>query len=255
MSSDTDFPIQNLPYGRFRRGGSGEPWRIGVAIGDQVLDLQARTRAVPLGIRGRALAGAARRRRPDPLDVGRRRGPAGPARGAVAGTLRRQCAGPVPRTVPVAAGRDRDGPAVPHRRLHRLLHRHPPRHGRGQAVPARPAAAAELQVGAHRLPRARSSIRVGGCDFVRPKGQFRVTADGPPVFGPSRRLDYELEIGAFVGEGNALGRPVGIDEAESRLFGCACSTTGRRATSSPGNTSRSGPSCRRTSAPRSRHGS
>ena len=36
---DIDFPIQNLPYGRFRRGSSDEPWRIGVAIGDQVLDL------------------------------------------------------------------------------------------------------------------------------------------------------------------------------------------------------------------------
>ena len=36
----TDFPIQNLPFGRFRRAGSQEPWRIGVAIGDQVLDLR-----------------------------------------------------------------------------------------------------------------------------------------------------------------------------------------------------------------------
>ena len=36
----TDFPIQNLPYGRFRRTGSAEPWRVGVAIGDQVLDLR-----------------------------------------------------------------------------------------------------------------------------------------------------------------------------------------------------------------------
>ena len=36
----TDFPIQNLPYARFRRTGSDEPWRIGVAIGDQVLDLK-----------------------------------------------------------------------------------------------------------------------------------------------------------------------------------------------------------------------
>ena len=38
--SATDFPIQNLPYGRFRRAGTQEAWRIGVAIGDQVLDLQ-----------------------------------------------------------------------------------------------------------------------------------------------------------------------------------------------------------------------
>ncbi|NDG40311.1 MAG: fumarylacetoacetase, partial [Betaproteobacteria bacterium] len=35
----TDFPRQNLPYGRFRRAGSAQPWRIGVAIGDQILDL------------------------------------------------------------------------------------------------------------------------------------------------------------------------------------------------------------------------
>ena len=41
-----DFPIQNLPFGRFRRAGSSQGWRIGVAIGDQVLDLQAaRTQA------------------------------------------------------------------------------------------------------------------------------------------------------------------------------------------------------------------
>ena len=39
-AADTEFPIQNLPFGRFRRGGSVEPLRIGVAIGDQVLDLR-----------------------------------------------------------------------------------------------------------------------------------------------------------------------------------------------------------------------
>src|SRR5438046_4258592 len=37
----SDFPLQNLPYGRFRRAGSDESWRVGVAIGDQVLDLRA----------------------------------------------------------------------------------------------------------------------------------------------------------------------------------------------------------------------
>ena len=47
-TADTDFPIQNLPFGRFRRAGSDEPWRIGVAIGDQVLDLRLAARAVPL---------------------------------------------------------------------------------------------------------------------------------------------------------------------------------------------------------------
>jgi fumarylacetoacetase len=64
-----------------------------------------------------------------------------------------------------------------------------------------------------------SSIRVSGRDFVRPRGQFRVAADGPPEFGASRRLDYELELGAIVAQGNELGSPVTIDDAESRLFG------------------------------------
>ena len=40
-SADTDFPLQNLPYGRFRRAGSAEPWRIGIAIGEHILDLAA----------------------------------------------------------------------------------------------------------------------------------------------------------------------------------------------------------------------
>ena len=39
-TADTDFPIQNLPFGRFRRASSTEPWRIGVAIGNHVLDLK-----------------------------------------------------------------------------------------------------------------------------------------------------------------------------------------------------------------------
>ena len=45
----TDFPIQNLPYGRFRRKGHDEPWRIGVAIGDQVLDLRLAREQCPWG--------------------------------------------------------------------------------------------------------------------------------------------------------------------------------------------------------------
>ena len=51
----TDFPIQNLPFGRFRRAGTGEAWRIGVAIGDQVLDLRAaREQVLVRGVRARS---------------------------------------------------------------------------------------------------------------------------------------------------------------------------------------------------------
>ena len=64
-----------------------------------------------------------------------------------------------------------------------------------------------------------SSIRASGVDFRRPQGQFRVAADAPPLFGASRRLDYELELGAFVAQGNALGEPIPIADAEAHLFG------------------------------------
>ncbi len=63
-----------------------------------------------------------------------------------------------------------------------------------------------------------SSIGVSGMSFPRPLGQFKTDADAPQ-FGPSRRLDYELELGAFIGPGNALGEPVPIARAEDRLFG------------------------------------
>ena len=64
-----------------------------------------------------------------------------------------------------------------------------------------------------------SSIVVSGTDVRRPRGQTRDGNDGAPVFGPSKRLDYELEIGAFVGSGNALGSAIPIDEAEQHVFG------------------------------------
>jgi fumarylacetoacetase len=65
-----------------------------------------------------------------------------------------------------------------------------------------------------------SSIVASGTSVCRPRGQIRDDATGaPPVFGPTRRLDYELEVGAFVGKGNPLGKPISIDEAPEHLFG------------------------------------
>ena len=62
-----------------------------------------------------------------------------------------------------------------------------------------------------------SSIGLGG-PVKRPFGQTRTSGDAPR-FGPSRRLDYELELGLWVGVGNPLGKPVAMAEAENRLFG------------------------------------
>src|SRR5213075_404531 len=63
-----------------------------------------------------------------------------------------------------------------------------------------------------------SSIVVSGTSVRRPSGQTRDDAKAPPVFGPSRRLDYELEVGAWVSGENALGEPVDIAKAEQRLW-------------------------------------
>jgi fumarylacetoacetase len=64
-----------------------------------------------------------------------------------------------------------------------------------------------------------SSIVPSGHDVTRPIGQTRDIAEGPPTFGPSRRLDYELEVGAFIAAGNPLGSSISIDDAERHVFG------------------------------------
>jgi len=64
-----------------------------------------------------------------------------------------------------------------------------------------------------------SSIIVSGTSFRRPRGQTREDPNAPPVFGPTKRLDYELEVGTVIARGNALGEPIPIDEAESRIAG------------------------------------
>jgi fumarylacetoacetase len=64
-----------------------------------------------------------------------------------------------------------------------------------------------------------SSCVASGTGIVRPRGQTRPEGAGAPVFGPSRRLDYELEVGFFIGPGNPHGTPVDIRGAEARLFG------------------------------------
>jgi fumarylacetoacetase len=64
-----------------------------------------------------------------------------------------------------------------------------------------------------------SSIVVSGTDIRRPKGQNRSDAEKPPVFIPAKSLDYEMELGFFVGKGNELGTPISIGEAEDHIFG------------------------------------
>ncbi len=64
-----------------------------------------------------------------------------------------------------------------------------------------------------------SSIGVTGQCFRRPSGQRLAAGADRPVVGPSRRMDYELELGVFIGNGNAQGAPIPIGEAEAHIFG------------------------------------
>jgi fumarylacetoacetase len=63
-----------------------------------------------------------------------------------------------------------------------------------------------------------SSVRISGEEARRPHGQFK-DSDGRVQFGPSKALDFELEVGAFVSTGNPLGSPIPIDSASSHIFG------------------------------------
>jgi fumarylacetoacetase len=64
-----------------------------------------------------------------------------------------------------------------------------------------------------------SSIVVSGTDVKRPKGQNRTDQDAPPVYIPAKNLDYEMEVGFFVGKSNEMGESIPIEKAEEHIFG------------------------------------
>ena len=64
-----------------------------------------------------------------------------------------------------------------------------------------------------------SSIVVSGTEIRRPNGQTKPPGSDAPAFGPSKQLDYELEVAAYIGTGNCLGTPISIAEAEAHIFG------------------------------------
>jgi fumarylacetoacetase len=199
-----DFPIQNLPFGIFKRKGAKESPRGGVAIGDQILDLAV------LGIRtGPTLNGIA--------GMGR----------AVWKRLRRQISRglslkknqkrwsryllPMKQAqlfLPVAIGDYTDFFTGIHHatNMGRMLRPDNPLLPNYKWVP----------IGYHGRG---SSIVVAGTDVVRPRGQTKSPDAAEPVFGPTRRLDYEAELGFVVGPGNRLGKSIPIGKALDHVFG------------------------------------
>ncbi len=222
VAPESHFPIQNLPYGIFRRR-SGES-AVGVAIGDNVLDLAAVEEEglldIPL-LRGQQVF------RGETLNAFMALGrPAWhEARSAISHLLRAE----------VATLRDnarmRERALVPMTEVEMLLPaqigdytdfysslEHATNVGTMLRGPENALMPNWLYLPVAYHGRA-SSIVVSGTDIQRPNGQFKAADAAAPSFGRSRSLDFELEMGFFIGPGNALGQPIPVAAAPEHIFG------------------------------------
>ncbi|MBV9815792.1 MAG: fumarylacetoacetase [Alphaproteobacteria bacterium] len=216
-----EFPIQNLPLGVFSPP-NGSP-RGGVAIGDQIFDLQAGLEAGVFSgaaaAAAEAAAGAAlnplmalggnprialRRRLSELLSAdGAERGKVEPR----AGQLLHNAAD-CTLHLPAAIGSFTDFFAGIHHARNGGMRRDPnnPLNPNYKYVP----------VAYHSRA---SSVRPSGVPIRRPSGQRKAAEDDAPIFGAAQKLDYELELAVWIGPGNELGQPIPIAEAGEHVFG------------------------------------
>lgn len=207
-----DFPIQNLPYGVFSPA-AGEP-RIGVAIGDMILDLAACAGEGLIEEGGDTLLH-----------------PTINALMALPGDTRRSLRGAISTLL---SDPTMQAAVTPHLHAGRDCTLH---------LPAQIGDYSDFYVGIHHannigrqfrpdnplLPNYKyvpigyhgraSSIRPSGEALVRPCGQRKAPEADSPVYGPTARLDYELELGVWIGPGNALGKPIAIGQAADHIAG------------------------------------
>jgi fumarylacetoacetase len=201
---ECDFPIQNLPFGVFRRRGTKEAPRGAVAIGDRVLDLAAMGLKTGPTLNALAAAGRPAWRK---LRRALSRALSDP------GEKRRLAKYLVPMkeaelSVPVAVGDYTDFyTSVFHAtNVGRMFRPDNPVLPNFRWVP----------IGYHGRA---SSVVVSGTPVARPKGQLKAPDASAPLYAPSRRLDYEAEIGLVIGPGNRLGRTIPIARAIDHVFG------------------------------------
>ena len=215
----TDFPIQNLPFAVFRRAGGFEEFRGGVAIGDQILDLRAayRRNLFPPAVRT-ILAACCE----PTLNRCMALGP------EASSNLRRWLSDALREGSPVSAHLQSD--LVPQAQAE-------------FALPAEIGDYTDFYTSIHHatavgrlfrpdnplLPNYRwvpiayhgrsSSIGISEQDFRRPAGQTMPVGSQRPVVGSSQRLDFELEVGIFIGAGNVSGTSIPVRDAEGHVFG------------------------------------
>jgi fumarylacetoacetase len=214
-----DFPIQNLPFAIFRRAGSAEAFRGGVAIGDQIIDLAVLAARETFqghaaqGIRagagsslnalmqlGPEVSGAVRRALFEGLLAGSRQ------QVALQSCLVAQSGAQFALPAQIGDYTDFYASIYHATAVGRLMRPDKPLLPNYEWIP----------IGYHGRS---SSIDVSGQIFHRPRGQRLPPGAGQPVVGVSTRLDYELELGVFVGRGNLPGMPIPIADAEAHIFG------------------------------------
>jgi len=196
---DTDFPIQNLPYATFRRPGEHHN-RIGIAIGDMLLDAGEALRFPPLGsIMAMPRDHRTDRRRRASEFLSKYTPGAERFLTPITGIeLLLPCR--IPDYTDFYASLDHatnvgrlfrpDNPLLPNYQWLPVAY-----HGRA------------------------SSVAVSSTPVRRPWGQVVSSPAGPPVYSPCRQLDYEVELGAFLGPGSVLGDPIPISAVENHLVG------------------------------------
>ena len=216
-----DFPIQNLPFAVFRRAGSSEAFRGGVAIGDRVIDMAQVAHTSCLD----GLAQAAGQSCVQPaLNDFFAMGPAAwtALRHSLFELLEKAFYGPkvdalraclIPQskvefTVPTVIGDYTD--------FYTSLD-----HAMNIGVMMRPEDPITsnfkwMPIAYHGRV---SSIGVSGQTFHRPMGQAMPPGAAAPTYGPCARLDYELELGIYIGTGNTQGEPIALKDAERHVFG------------------------------------
>jgi fumarylacetoacetase len=212
-----DFPIQNLPLGVFSTAGTSP--RGGIAIGDRILDLAAAGEAGlfegPSAEAARAASGPTlnplMEAGPTAWSALRRRASSLLAEGATEWARLEPLLIPIAAAdlrLPAAIGDYTDFYAGIHHALNvgRLMRPDNPLLPNYKYVP----------IAYHGRA---SSIRPSGGTLRRPNGQRKPAGEEAPSFGPSRNLDYELELGIWIGTGNRLGEPIPIREAGRRIFG------------------------------------
>lgn len=201
---NTDFPIQNLPFGRFRLP-SDSGWRIGVAIGDQVLDLRG-AGLIDHGDMNTLMQQTRQARRDLRVQIS-----CGLTKGSSQAALWHGHLFPqatVTMGLPCEIRDYTDFYVGIHHAtsVGRLFRPDSPLLPNYKWVP----------IGYHGRA---STVQASGHAFVRPCAQLKGPNDDAPQLAPTQRLDLELEMGIFIGQGNPTGEPIPITRAEDHVFG------------------------------------